>query len=113
MRPDSLATFAKFADSLGFDLANEIAQFETDNMDAVRELVQELGIDCDFEQIRSANTYLDEAMTHAAKEQLQSLVDAGYEVAKRFKYHDQTTAAEVTGVSGAKGAITFPAACVW
>lgn len=82
-------------------------------MDAVRELVQNLGFDCDFEQIGSANAYLDEEMAHAAKEQLQSLVDAGYEVAKRFKYHDQATAAEVTGVAGAKGAVTFPAACVW
>ncbi|KAK3177298.1 hypothetical protein K4F52_009908 [Lecanicillium sp. MT-2017a] len=113
MRPESLATFAKFADKINMKTVDEIAQFEIANLIAVQELVQELNIDCDFEQIQSANAYLDENLAEAAKAQQRQLADAGFDVVKRFKYHDETTAPAVTGVRDAKGAMTFPAACLW
>lgn len=113
MRPESLATFAKFADKININTADEIAQFGIANLRAVQELVQELNIDCDFEQIQSANAYLDENLAEAAKAQQRQLADAGFDVVKRFKYHDETTAPAVTGVRDAKGAMTFPAACLW
>ncbi len=113
MRPESLATFAKFADKIDAKTADEIAQFEVANLAAVQDLVQELNIDCDFEQIESANAYLDEDLAKAAKRQQSLLADAGFDVVKRFKYHDEATAPTVTGVPAAKGAMTFPAACLW
>lgn len=111
VRPESLATFAKFGDRL--DVANKIAKFEVENATAVAKLVQELGMDCDFEEITSSNAYLDQNLADAAKDLRNRLVDMGYEVAERFTYHEADTAADVTGVQGAKGAMTFPAACIW
>lgn len=111
VRPESLATFAKFGDRL--DVANEIAKFEIENAAAVAKLVQELDIDCDFEEITSSNAYLDQNLADAAKDLRNRLADMGYEVAGRFTYHEADTAADVTGVPGAKGAMTFPAACIW
>lgn len=106
-----MATFTKFGANP--KIASDIANFELENAEAVKHLVQELGIDCDFEEIMSSNSYMDAQLAQTAKELHQKLTDEGYDFIKRFTFHDADSAPEVVGIPDAKGAVTFPAATIW
>ncbi|TPX12797.1 uncharacterized protein E0L32_006677 [Thyridium curvatum] len=114
LRPEALASFSKFSETLGLDSANEIALFEVANAEAVKELVQTEGIDCDYTQVESANVYLDGSLASAAKSQIGELARSGYDIVGKIQFHENPHEAEdVTGVLGAKAAATFPAASIW
>lgn len=106
-----MATFTKFGANPA--IALDIAKFELENAEAVKQLVQEMGIDCDFEEIMSSNSYMDEQLAQTAKELHQKLTNQGYNFMKRFTFHDTDSAPSVVGIPEAKGAVTFPAACIW
>lgn len=114
LRPEPLASFSKFSETLGLDSANEIALFEVANAEAVKELVQTEGIDCDYTQVESANVYLDESLASAAKSQIGELARSGYDIVGKIRFHENPHEAEdVTGVLGAKAAAIFSAASIW
>lgn len=105
--------FANRRDEKGFEAANAVARFEVANLDAVRELVREERIECDFEEVTSANVYLDEKMALSVKESLAEMKQLRCPTAKLVTYHGPEDAERVSGVKGAKAVTTFAAATMW
>lgn len=113
MRPEALATFSKFAEKLGAEAAFQIANFEVENANAVAQLVQDLKIDCDFKRIVSANAYLDAEMAKEARSHYDVLCQGGFDARMKYQFYDADQAESITGVHGAKAAITFTAFSLW
>ncbi|KAH6648055.1 FAD dependent oxidoreductase [Truncatella angustata] len=112
-RPDLHAGFANRRDTKGFAAANAVACFEVANLNAVRGLVKKERIECNFEEVTSANVYLDEKMAIDVKQNLVEMKQQGCPTAKLVKYHGIEDAERISGVRGAKAVTTFPAATLW
>jgi hypothetical protein len=82
-------------------------------LDALRELVRKEQIDCDFEEITSANVYLDEKQALSAKENLMEMKQLRCPTAKLVQFRGPEDAENVSGVKSAKAVTTFPAATLW
>lgn len=113
MRPDSLATFQRYAPTYGVQAASEIALFELDNCRAVRDIIRAEEIACDYTEVISSSVFLDDSQAEEAKRLLGELVAEGHDILQKFKYYQGQQAEEVSGVNGAKGLTTFQAACLW
>lgn len=105
--------FATRRDDKGFEAANAVACFELANLEAVTALVRKEQIECDFEEVTSANVYLDEKQALSAKENLLEMKELRCPTANLVKYHGPEEAEKVSGVKGAKAVTTFPAATMW
>ncbi|KAI4604221.1 hypothetical protein KJ359_000352 [Pestalotiopsis sp. 9143b] len=112
-RPDFHVGFATRREDKGFEAANAVACFELANLEAVTALVRKEQIECDFEEVTSANVYLDEKQALSAKENLMDMKELRCPTANLVKYHGPEDAEKVSGVKGAKAATTFPAATLW
>ncbi|ETS74279.1 hypothetical protein PFICI_14145 [Pestalotiopsis fici W106-1] len=112
-RPDLHVGFATRRDNRGFEAANAVACFELANLEAVTALVRKEQIECDFEEVTSANVYLDEKQALSAKENLMEMKELRCPTASLVKYHGPEEAEKVSGVKGAKAVTTFPAATMW
>lgn len=69
MKPDVYFQLPKYIKKYGVKAALEVAKFEASHVKAVKELVEEENIDCEFTLTRTCDVYLDEELakqTHDA-----------------------------------------------
>ncbi|OTB06112.1 hypothetical protein M426DRAFT_259528 [Hypoxylon sp. CI-4A] len=113
VRPDLFVGVASRMQSHGLETANQVAQFEIANGEAVARLVAEEDIACDFQRVTTGDTFVDAA--EAAK--IQRLWDAMSKLhvpsLATVTRHGAEDAERATGVRDAKVAFTFPAWTVW
>lgn len=93
--------------------ASDIAQFDMDNCQAVRQIIETEKIACDYMEIMSSSVFLDESQAQKGKKFLEDLVAQGHDMMQRFQYHEGQAAEDASGVNGARGLVTFQAACLW
>ncbi|KAJ0296770.1 hypothetical protein COL5a_011826 [Colletotrichum fioriniae] len=93
--------------------ADEMALFELANLHAVRDLVQEKKIDCDFRMTTSMAVLRDPALAKPIKEGLDELLQWGSPTAKLVHYLEGKEAATFSGVKDATAVFSFQAGSIW
>ena len=79
-RPDSIA--AEF----GVEAATEAAAFEAEHVDAIKELVEQENIDCDFVVTRAVDVQFKESIRDKLKTGYDRLVESGVSATKGVSF---------------------------
>jgi len=66
------------ADRYGVEAAEEFATFVNDHINAIKQLIETEGLDCDFELRRSFDVVHDAQEAEEAKERFRASVKAGH-----------------------------------
>jgi hypothetical protein len=96
-RPDLYGHIPTYIDRAGERAGAEIAEFEIANLRAIKKIIEEEKIDCDFTLTRSIDVWCNEDSAKKAEAVYQSMV------ARNFEYMDDVvfyTGDKVEGVSG-------------
>jgi hypothetical protein len=86
LRPDLYVACSRLAEKYGFDVGVEVANFEIDNLTAVREYVKETRADCDLVVGHCVDVLLDEEVNTMLKERVDKFVAMGVDVTKQPFY---------------------------
>ncbi|CAG9993032.1 unnamed protein product [Clonostachys byssicola] len=113
IKPDPYWHASHLVEQHGFEAAMELAQFETDNLNAVKAYVEKERIDCDLIVTRSCDVHFSHQRHDKAKAALSKFQAAGVRASQDAFEVGPKYAETVSGVKGAKGCITFPAAHLW
>ncbi|OLN81502.1 Gamma-glutamylputrescine oxidoreductase 2 [Colletotrichum chlorophyti] len=113
VRPDYYAGLPDRIKRFGQEAADEMALFELANLHAVRDLVREKNIDCDFRITTSMAVLRDPALAKPIKDGLDELLRLGSPTAKLVQYLEGKAAETFSGVKGATAAFTFEAGSIW
>ncbi|KAI8943482.1 hypothetical protein NX059_001485 [Plenodomus lindquistii] len=93
---------------------NAMQTFVLNVIDQVKRVVEELGVECEFELGRSFDVYLDEEEGQHVKALFEAAVRKGEEWTRRITcLHGDGIAEKITSVQGAKVAFSVPAASLW
>ncbi|KAG5661337.1 hypothetical protein KAF25_005459 [Fusarium avenaceum] len=112
-RPDLYGHIPTYIDRAGERAGAEIAEFEIANLRAIKKIIEEEKIDCDFTLTRSIDVWCNEDSAKKAEAVYQSMV------ARNFEYMDDVvfyTGDRVEGICGVKGAVacaSFTAGTMW
>ncbi|KAH9908420.1 FAD dependent oxidoreductase [Xylariomycetidae sp. FL2044] len=110
LKPDPYVRPANLARTHGADAASEVAAFEARHLDAVKRLVEEEDIDCDFVLTRCVDALMNEPIYERIKAGVQMLRSHDVPVMRDVFFAEGEQAEILSGVKGAKGCFTYTAA---
>lgn len=95
-------------------MAAECAAFEAETLRAVKTVVEDEGIDCDFVLTRAVDALMTDAIHDRMKAGFDLLRQAGVDVIKDVFYEgDPAKAQQLSNVKGAKACLSYSAGHVW
>lgn len=97
----------------GQELAEEIAEFEVANFRAIRDLVREEEIDCEFNVTQANVVFRDEALGEEARASLKALQEARFSTADMVHYTKGKAAEILSGVKDAKVVFSYQGGSIW
>lgn len=106
LRPDLYGNIPKFIERHGIEAGAEVANFELAHIPALKKLMADEDIDCDFNLTRCMNVYLNEADGEMARQKYEALVAQGLEYTTDIHYTSQTSAEKVCFPKACLGSIT-------
>ena len=77
IRPDVYGHIPKYIERHGVEAGSELANFEIAHLKALKDVIFEEGIDCDFNITRNMNVYLNDAAAETAKQKYETLKAQG------------------------------------
>lgn len=95
------------------EAAAEISKHEVAHIQAIKQLVEEENIDCDFTLTRTFDVFLDEEFANKSKAAYDKMVKQGVTCIQDAHFTPAKYAERVSGVKGAKGCFSFTAAHLW
>ena len=95
LKPDVYNLASKISERLGVEAAAEIADFEMANVNAVKNYIQEAGVDCDFTLTQAVDVQLSERHNSSLKSRYDKFIAAGAASAQEATYHEGKDAEEV------------------
>lgn len=95
LKPDPLFRAASVLETHGKAVAEHVATFEARQVDAIRDLVQREGIDCDFEETKVADVCFYNTGRDNIKADLAKVAKAGISTAKGIEYSSGSEAERV------------------
>lgn len=98
LRPDMYGHIPKYIDRAGLEAGVELAEFEIANMYAIKKVVEDEGIDCDFTLARSVDVWCNQEAATKAKAVYDAMVARGIDYLKDVFFVTGEKAAE--GVRG-------------
>lgn len=113
LKPDVYFQVPKYTALFGAAAADELAQFESSQVLAVKDMVEREGIDCDFVLSRAVDVCLDQEHADKCKREFLELQRDGRPSVRDVFFAEGAAAEAVSGVKGAKCAFTFTAGHVW
>ncbi|KAL2865615.1 phosphoenolpyruvate phosphomutase-domain-containing protein [Aspergillus lucknowensis] len=113
LRPDLYGNIPKYIDRYGVEAAVELVDFEISHIKALKEVIAEEQIDCDFHLTRNMSVYLNEADGEKARKVYEALVSKGLGYTADIHYTPQKYAETISGVKGAKACISSTAGTLW
>ncbi|KAF9890996.1 hypothetical protein FE257_005253 [Aspergillus nanangensis] len=113
LRPDVYNNIPLYIERHGVDAAREIAEFEVSHMKALKKLLAEEDIDCDFNITRNLNVYTNEEDARKGKAVYDALVALGLGFVDDLHYTSQKNAEGVSGVKGAISCLSYTAGTLW
>jgi hypothetical protein len=106
-RPDLYGHIPTYIDRAGERAGAEIAEFEIANLRAIKKIIDEEKIDCDFTLTRSIDVWCNEDSAKKAEAVYQSMVS------HNFEYMDDVVFYTGDKVEGVSGPNTSPDCFVW
>ncbi|PYH81269.1 FAD dependent oxidoreductase [Aspergillus uvarum CBS 121591] len=113
LKPDLYASPSRIGEVFGSTAAEELVEFEANNVRAVKNFVEKEKIQCEMVLTRATDVVFTEKQVEAATKGIQSLRDAGVRALDDVWYTSGTEAAMVSGVKDAKGCFTYTAGHIW
>lgn len=114
LKPDPYNRPASLAVTHGVEVAAECGKFEADTLRAVKALVEEEQIDCDFVLTRAVDALMNDSIHERMKAGADLLRKSGVEVMKDVFYEgDSAKAQQLSDVKGAKAMMSYSAGHVW
>ncbi|EFX03293.1 FAD dependent oxidoreductase superfamily [Grosmannia clavigera kw1407] len=118
LKPDPYYRPIAIVPTHGLAIAAECANFEAAHVPAIKQLVEDEQIDCDFVLTRCCDVFLDAdhwTRTRTALEQLRahSSPDGLPSLRDLFVVADAADAERLSGVKGSQGLVTYSAGHVW
>jgi glycine/D-amino acid oxidase-like deaminating enzyme len=107
------ATLAKICETLGPAAADEMKAYNNGVIDGLKKVVDEEGLDCEFELRRSFDVFTDEEEAVRLKKVYDDSVRAEHTWTKGNSFIDKRYAEQTTSIIGAKAAFCVPAASFW
>ena len=100
-------------DKYGLEAAAEMSNFEIAHIQAIKNLVENENIDCDFILTRSFDVFMSQAFAKKSKDEFESLVEKGRTSTNDVQFTPAKRTERVSGVKDAKGCASFTAAHFW
>ncbi|KAF2149229.1 FAD dependent oxidoreductase superfamily [Myriangium duriaei CBS 260.36] len=113
IRPDMYGHIPKYVDRAGVKAGAEIAEFEIANLYAVKKLVEEENIDCDFTLCRSIDVWCNAEAAERARLVYDSMSSKDMPHMRDVFFVEGPAAEGYSGVKGAKAAASFTAGTMW
>ncbi|KAG8158137.1 hypothetical protein KVR01_011898 [Diaporthe batatas] len=113
LKPDPYNRPASVAVSHGFEVAAECASFEAETLAALKTVIEEEQIDCEFVLTRAVDALMTDAINDRMKAGFDLLRKAGLSVMKDVSYEGGPGAEQLSGVKGAKGCVSYSAGHLW
>ncbi|GES58013.1 FAD dependent oxidoreductase [Aspergillus terreus] len=113
LRPDVYNQIPMYIERHGVDAGREIAEFELSHLQAIKKLLVEEGIDCDYNITRNMNVYLNDEDAEKGRKTYEALVALGLSFTDDLQFTSKKNAEGVSGVKGAKACLSYTAATLW
>lgn len=114
LKPDPYNRPASLALTHGVEVAAECAAFEAETLKAVKTVVEEEEIDCDFVLTRAVDALMTDAIHDRMRAGFDLLRKAGVDVMKDVFYEgNPAKAQQLSNVKGAKACMSYSAGHVW
>lgn len=113
LKPDVYFNIPKYIKKFGVKAAVEVANFEASQVLAVKELVEQEKIDCQFTLTRACDATLDEGLAKETEDAYHLLRATGVANLVDVHYSPRDRAERVSGVKGALNCFTFTAGHIW
>ncbi|WPG99892.1 FAD dependent oxidoreductase [Acrodontium crateriforme] len=112
-RPDVYARATAVIDRYGVEAAEEVVTFEVRNLAAIKELIEQKQIDCDFTMTQCTSVWLRAQDGDETAIALEKLTQVGISTVSDVTYTSEADAENNSGVKGAKACCSSSAAHLW
>ncbi|KAJ5647388.1 hypothetical protein N7490_003760 [Penicillium lividum] len=112
-RPDLYGHIPTYMDRAGPQAGAEIAQFEIANLRALKKIIKEEKIDCDFTLTRSTDVWCNEESAKKAKAVYDRMVAENFDYMDDVIFYTGDQSEGISGVKGAKACASFTAGTMW
>ncbi|CAI7580608.1 unnamed protein product [Penicillium pancosmium] len=112
-RPDFYGHIPTYIDRAGDQAGAEIAEFEIKNLSALKKVVEQEKIDCDFTLARSIDVWCNTEAAERAKSTYDQMVARDFEYMNDVAFYANDNAEGICGVKGAKACASFTAGTMW
>ncbi|KIW60860.1 hypothetical protein PV05_01043 [Exophiala xenobiotica] len=114
LKPDTYYSAAENYRKYGAQIADELIKFEIQQVLDVKRLVESENIDCDFELTRAIDVFTDQQTADMVLQTHNEMRSKGFSFPDDLHVIvDPKRAEQVSGVKGAKAALSFTAGSVW
>nr|POE63408.1 gamma-glutamylputrescine oxidoreductase [Quercus suber] len=114
IRPDLYGHIPKYIAREGIEAAVELAEFEIRHVSALKQVVEDEGIDCDFVLSRTVDTWANAEDAASAKTVYDLMAkELALEHMKDVFFHYGPQAEKLSGVKGAKAVGSYTAGMMW
>lgn len=113
VKPDTFMDVKKKAKIYGLKQAASLQKYETEQIYLLKRLVEQEGLDCDFQLTRACDAVLDPEVAKQKIKEYQELVKTNVVDTRDIGCISQKDAERVSGVKGAQACFTFTAAHLW
>ncbi|KAK1980883.1 FAD dependent oxidoreductase [Colletotrichum cereale] len=113
MKPDPYSRPSSLVATHGIEAATEVAEFEANNLTAVKRVVDAEGIDCDFVLTRAVDALMSDAVHKRIKSGVDMLRKSGVSVMNDVYYAEGAEAEQLSGVKGVKACLSYTAGHLW
>lgn len=114
LKPDYYREYLKFERDLGMKGAAEIGNFEHDHLAALKEVIEDLNIDCDFVLTRACNVHLTQKAIDGCLKAIKALRKNPYSKVLNDIQLQHSPNAEITSIcENSPVSLTFTAGHLW
>ncbi|OJJ47375.1 hypothetical protein ASPZODRAFT_132360 [Penicilliopsis zonata CBS 506.65] len=113
LRPDLYGHIPTYIDRAGVEAAAEIAEFEIAHVPAIKKLVREEKIDCDFTLCRTIDVWCNPDAAVKAQAVYEKMVEHSLDYMEDVIFYTGKDAEGISGVKGAKACASYTAATMW
>ncbi|KAJ5524710.1 hypothetical protein N7494_011360 [Penicillium frequentans] len=112
-RPDLYGHIPTYMDRAGAQAGAEVALFEIANLRALKKIIEEEKIDCDFTLTRSTDVWCNEESAKKAKAVYDRMVAENLDYMNDVIFYTGDRSEGISGVKGAKACASFTAGTMW
>ncbi|PQE31251.1 FAD dependent oxidoreductase superfamily protein [Rutstroemia sp. NJR-2017a WRK4] len=110
LRPDLYGHIPKYIDRYNAATGEELAKFEVEHVQALKELIERENIECDFVMTRTCDVWTTQQQVDQFKAVYEGMKSHGFKYMDDVEFTEGEEAEAVSGVKGAMACTTYSAA---